>query len=458
MARSAPRTIGDRGQWATVLVAALLVVGPLAGAVSADRPTPSADRGTASGTELATPPPENATVRNETGYLEGPDGRDVYDVTPREDAGQIVFVLTTPPDADFDLYATLDGRTPTVTDNDFESYSVGAVEKLEVPARVVRAAPNLTVAVDGYNGTARYALRILQYDRSTNATNRQPVAALTYRCVAVECVFRSAGRDPDGTIDEYALDSDPTAPGVEDRYERPSRTVRQVYPVRDPNGSTVPATLTVTDDDGATRSVTNDVSVYPPLPALRARAVPTPEELREELEDGEDTMGEYENLENLRDGDPGTAATVRETYLGTPGCSGLFGCLVEFVFNHVFGDGDYYYGMAVSVVNYVPAAELQSDENVQEVRLRISYEMDDDPERTNVTVYNERREALGTTMLDATTDRTNVTFSLAPEDLSEGLVVVYRQAPEDEGENDETEIRLYQQTAVVVTGNTTSAP
>jgi parallel beta-helix repeat protein len=86
------------------------------------------------------------------------------------------------------------------------------------------------------------------------AANQAPTAAFGYSCSGLTCSFdASASRDPDGTIVKYAweFDTDGTGSGVAAGHTFSS-------------AGSHPVTLTVTDDRGATGSVTHAVSVGAP--------------------------------------------------------------------------------------------------------------------------------------------------------------------------------------------------
>ncbi|MXV60702.1 S8 family serine peptidase [Natronorubrum sp. JWXQ-INN-674] len=65
--------------------------------------------------------------------------------------------LDGPSDATFDLYLTLDGRTPTTSDYDERSYSWGADEEIEVD---LSGDETLGILVDRYDGSGSYTLTV----------------------------------------------------------------------------------------------------------------------------------------------------------------------------------------------------------------------------------------------------------------------------------------------------------
>jgi PKD repeat protein len=81
--------------------------------------------------------------------------------------------------------------------------------------------------------------------------NQAPTAAFTFSCTDLSCDFNgSSSSDPDGTIVDYAWDfgGGNTATGATPTYAFPA-------------AGTYPVTLTVTDDEGASASQTQDVTV-----------------------------------------------------------------------------------------------------------------------------------------------------------------------------------------------------
>jgi hypothetical protein len=450
-----------------VVAAVTLAVCSLAGVAVADGTAGGAVPAERAGSGVATAdlaPPDNATLRNESGTLPVTGAKDVYDLEPDDDVGKIVVLATTPMDSDFDLYATADGRTPTRTDYDFESYSRGPVEKLEIPAMAVERSTNLTLAIRSYNGSAAYKMRIVKREGSTNATNRKPVAALSYKCVAAQCVYKASGRDTDGTVEEYALDLEPGSSGPTHTYERPNRTIPKAYTSGfGGSGGHVErvATVTLTDDDSAERTAAVNASVYAPFPPLESEVADVPDEADDKLTDGSDTLGSVEGMDKARDGDPATGMTIREEYIGTPKCTGFLGCIIDGI-KKLFGGGNYFYGLAASIVHGVPADDIQTDDDVQDVKFQISYEMVQDPEPVDVTVYTANKSGGRTKLAEKTLDpadsKTSTTFDLPPSKLERGVVVVYESEVEDEGEDAETWIRVYDHNVLVVTSDSGSAP
>jgi PKD repeat protein len=86
--------------------------------------------------------------------------------------------------------------------------------------------------------------------------NQPPTAAATVTCTGLSCTFDAGdSADPDGTIQSYAWDfGDPAATGT-------GETTTHTYPTSGPRT----VTLTVTDDDGATDTVTRSIDPSPPV-------------------------------------------------------------------------------------------------------------------------------------------------------------------------------------------------
>ncbi len=109
---------------------------------------------------------------------------------------------------------------------------------------VVVSGPN----VDGEDWRARDAF--LFVGENEVPLNQPPTASFTQTCEALTCTFSSTSTDPDGTIVSYLWDFGGGATSTEASPEH-TFGVAGTYPV----------SLTVTDDDGANGSVTQDVTV-----------------------------------------------------------------------------------------------------------------------------------------------------------------------------------------------------
>jgi len=94
-----------------------------------------------------------------------------------------------------------------------------------------------------------------------STTNQPPVAAFTSSCSALTCAFTSTSSDPDGTISAYNWNF---GDGGTSTAQNPSHTYATAGPYT--------VTLTVTDNQGATGSVSHSVTVtggnQPPVAAF----------------------------------------------------------------------------------------------------------------------------------------------------------------------------------------------
>ncbi len=89
---------------------------------------------------------------------------------------------------------------------------------------------------------------------SIQAPNAAPSAAFNQSCVGLSCAFNGTGSsDSDGTIASYSWDFGDGSPVAS--VAKPNHIF--------PSGQSYPVTLTVTDNDGATNSVTQNVVVAP---------------------------------------------------------------------------------------------------------------------------------------------------------------------------------------------------
>ena len=112
------------------------------------------------------------------------------------------------------------------------------------------ATPTVTATTDA--NTDRTAMWTIELDAAP-PNNDQPTAAFTPSCTDLDCSFdATASSDPDGTITGYSWDFGDTQSGT---GASPSHSYSA--------GGTYPVTLTVTDNGGATNSVTHSVTVSP---------------------------------------------------------------------------------------------------------------------------------------------------------------------------------------------------
>jgi PKD repeat protein len=119
-------------------------------------------------------------------------------------------------------------------------------------------------AIDGQDWRARGAVVVA--GAGTELPNTPPTAAFTPSCAQATCQFdASASADTDGTIVSYTWNfGDDSSPGT-------GVTANHVYAA----SGTFTVTLTVTDDRGATTSVSQDVTVTTPNTAPVAGFAPT---------------------------------------------------------------------------------------------------------------------------------------------------------------------------------------
>src|SRR5215210_4588344 len=85
-------------------------------------------------------------------------------------------------------------------------------------------------------------------------TNQTPVPVFTSSCTGLSCSFTDASSDPDGTITDRVWDFGDGTP--------PSASTSHSYDA----AGTYHVSFTVTDNGGATASVTHDVIVQPAAP------------------------------------------------------------------------------------------------------------------------------------------------------------------------------------------------
>ena len=140
------------------------------------------------------------------------------------------------------------------------------------PATSTDANPSVTFSTVGPNTVT---LSVTDDDGATNEFSREitltetpppppenlpPVADFAVTCTALNCSFNgSTSSDPDGTIASYAWNfGEPSSPSNTSTEVSPTHT----YTATEVTEFTV--SLTVTDDDGATNTITEIISVTPP--------------------------------------------------------------------------------------------------------------------------------------------------------------------------------------------------
>jgi PKD repeat protein len=93
----------------------------------------------------------------------------------------------------------------------------------------------------------------------TAPPNQPPAAEFTWSCTGLDCAFTDGSSDSDGTIAGWSWDFDD---GTGSTSQNPSHSY--------PTGKTYHVKLTVTDNDGAEKSVQHDVTVAAPPPPNQA--------------------------------------------------------------------------------------------------------------------------------------------------------------------------------------------
>jgi len=196
-----------------------------------------------------------------TGYIDyAGDGDEYSFTTVLAEPCEVVYTLRSDDYADFDLYCTLDGRTPTPSDHDRASQTSGTDETIALDGAEVSDGQDYGVLVYSHQGEGSYTLEAEEYglgDGDGGGANDPPEADFyiddgdaSVR-VGREVDFDAVDSyDPDGSITSFEWDfGDGTRAGGE--------FASHTY---DDTG-TYRATLTVTDDDGATDSAYLDIEV-----------------------------------------------------------------------------------------------------------------------------------------------------------------------------------------------------
>ena len=190
----------------------------------------------------------------------GVDGVD-YDVRALTPVGTSAPAANQPPVADLTvtcdgLDCTLDASGSTDVDGTIDGF------ELTVDGAVVAATSVATVTVDG-EGTHTFGVTVTDDDGATDATSTDldvfaaPTPVADVSCDALTCTFDgSASTDASGAITAWAWD-------LGDGTTASSATVEHTYG----SAGDYTATLTVTDDEGATASTTVTASPYDPVAA-----------------------------------------------------------------------------------------------------------------------------------------------------------------------------------------------
>ncbi len=193
-----------------------------------------------------TPPPSNNTLTNgvaETG-LSGSTGNGVnYTMDVPSGASNLAFNLTSMT-GDGDLYVKF-GSAPTTSSYDCRSWNgAGQDEVCNISSAQVGTYHVLVHAYAAYSGAS------LLGSYTTVSPNIDPTAAFTSNCTDLSCSFDGTGSsDSDGSVASYSWS-----------FGGSGSTASNTYG----SAGTYNVTLTVTDNDGATDSVTHSVTVTEP--------------------------------------------------------------------------------------------------------------------------------------------------------------------------------------------------
>jgi PKD repeat protein len=132
--------------------------------------------------------------------------------------------------------------TDDVSDDQSPTYTYAAEGVYTVTLTVTDA--------DGATNTATQDVEV------TTVANAAPIAAFDFLCEAEECTFTDASDDTDGTVESWEWDFGDGETSIE---QNPVHVYADVTELTE-----FEVTLTVTDDDGATGTVTQTVAVAPP--------------------------------------------------------------------------------------------------------------------------------------------------------------------------------------------------
>jgi serine protease len=151
---------------------------------------------------------------------------------------------------DADLYVKF-GSAPTTSSYDCRPYKTGNTESCDFASP---QSGTYYVSIIGYSAFSGVSLTG-SFDDNSSTPNQGPTASFTFNCTDLSCSFNASGSsDSDGSISAYAWSFGDSATASS---MSPSHTYSQ--------GGDFTVTLTVTDNDGATDSVSQTVSVTEPV-------------------------------------------------------------------------------------------------------------------------------------------------------------------------------------------------
>jgi len=194
----------------------------------------------------------------ETGSLSGAnDARTLTHAAQLSEPCELVFALSSGDATDFDLYVTLDGRTPSTDDFDRKSEtSFTSGERITLEGDAI-AGEEFGVLVDSYTAGGSYRLEITETASGDGDTPNEPPTAdfsvdPSSPVVGETVTVAADAADPDGSIASYEWE-------FGDGTTATGSTASTTYDAADDYA----VALTVTDDDGATDTATQTVTVAP---------------------------------------------------------------------------------------------------------------------------------------------------------------------------------------------------